>query len=304
MNQVREALGYVAADDRDTWVMMGMAIKSELGEAGFETWDLWSQQAESYAAKSARDVWKSIKAGGKVTIATLYHFARQNGWQGDASEWQRSQQEKAERRVALSAAEAKEEAISEQRRALAAERANTLIKSAKVDVHPYLAEKGLLESKVLVGADGELIVPMRDAQTKALLGAQIIRLESNKWAKKMIPGMRAKGAVLRLGRGAEMILCEGYATGLSIDLAASLLRLNMSVLVCFSAGNLTHVAGLLGGRRFVFADHDESETGEKAAIKTGLPYVMNQSIGDANDLHASAGLMAVGKLLLEVRSKG
>ena len=53
-------------------------------------------------------------------------------------------------------------------------------------------------------------------------GAQLIRWlsEERKWEKKMLPGMRAKGAVLRLGSAAPWltILCEGYATGLSIEL--------------------------------------------------------------------------------------
>lgn len=303
MNSVREALNHIPSDDRDTWVMMGMAVKSELGDSGFDLWNEWSQQAESYAYKSARDVWKSIKAGGKVTVATLYHFARLNGWHGDESVRQRSAEEHRARMAELAAIADCDDAIKRKRRAEAAQKAQSIIKTAKVDVHPYLAEKGLPEAKCLVLPDGELLIPMRDAQNNALLGTQIIRLEDNEWAKKMMPGMRAKGAVLRLGRGAETVLCEGYATGLSIDLAARLLRLNLSVLVCFSAGNLTHVAGLIGGKRYIFADHDVSKAGEQSAIKAGLPYVMSPDIGDANDLHQQRGLMAVSKLLMEVRNK-
>lgn len=303
MKSVREALSHVPSDDRDTWVMMGMAVKSELGDSGFDLWNEWSQQAESYAYKSARDVWKSIKAGGKVTVATLYHFARLNGWHGDESIRQRSAEEQRARLAELAAIAECDDAIKRKRRAEAAQKAQSLVKTARADVHPYLAEKGLAEIKVMVLPEGELIIPMRDVQNNALLGAQIIRLENNEWEKKMLPGMRAKGAVLRLGRGSETILCEGYATGLSIDLAATLLRLNMAVLVCFSAGNLTHVASLIGGKRYVFADNDISKAGEQAAIKSGLPYVMSKDIGDANDLHQQSGLMAVSKLLMEVRTK-
>ncbi|WP_244101400.1 PriCT-2 domain-containing protein, partial [Burkholderia ambifaria] len=36
---MRAALSHVPADDRDTWVQMGMAIKAEFGEAGFDFWD-------------------------------------------------------------------------------------------------------------------------------------------------------------------------------------------------------------------------------------------------------------------------
>ena len=303
MNDIRDALHFVPSDDRDTWVMMGMAVKSELGDHGFDVWDEWSQSARSYSVKSAKDVWKSIKAGGKITIATLYHAAKQHGWQGDETVRQRSAEEQRARMAELAASAARDEAIKAKRRAEAVRKTELLIKTAQVDVHPYLAAKGLADSRAMVLPDGALVIPMRDVQNNALRGAQIIRLEDNEWAKKMMPGMRARGAVLRLGRGAETVLCEGYATGLSIDLAATLLRLNVSVLVCFSAGNLTHVAGLIGGKRYVFADHDVSKAGEQSAIKAGLPYVMSPDIGDANDLHQQRGLMAVSKLLMEVRTQ-
>ena len=62
--RIREALHFVPASDRETWVRMGMAIKSELGDAGFDLWEAWSQQDESFDAKAARDVWKSIRGNG------------------------------------------------------------------------------------------------------------------------------------------------------------------------------------------------------------------------------------------------
>jgi putative DNA primase/helicase len=41
-DRIRETLSFIPADcDRDLWVRMGMAIKSELGEAGFDPWDAW-----------------------------------------------------------------------------------------------------------------------------------------------------------------------------------------------------------------------------------------------------------------------
>jgi len=46
-------------------------------------WEAWSQQADSFNGKDARDVWKSIRAGGKVTIGTLFYEARANGWPDD-----------------------------------------------------------------------------------------------------------------------------------------------------------------------------------------------------------------------------
>ncbi|PKO92382.1 MAG: hypothetical protein CVU16_06440 [Betaproteobacteria bacterium HGW-Betaproteobacteria-10] len=188
--------------------------------------------------------------------------------------------------------------------AMAAKKAGLLIASATKDAHPYLKSKGFPEEQALVGTDGELIIPMRDVRDNALLSTQTIRLIDNEWAKKMLPGMRAKGAVLRIGpqRAVESILCEGYSTGLSIDVALRLLRLNAAVVVCFSASNMIHVAAGMTGTRYVFADNDVSLTGEKAAQATGLPWCMSDQPGeDANDLHARAGVMTVAKLLMEVR---
>jgi putative DNA primase/helicase len=145
---------------------------------------------------------------------------------------------------------------------------------------------------------------MRDYRDNSLLGIQTIQLVDNEWEKRMLSGMRAKGAILRIGPqwAAETFFCEGYVTGLSIDAALRLARLNASVMVCFSASNLTFVAKAMTGTRFVVADNDVSLTGERAALATGLPYCMSEAVGeDVNDLHRRAGVMAVAKLLMEVR---
>jgi hypothetical protein len=194
----------------------------------------------------------------------------------------------------------------------AAQHAAMLIRSTVPGPHDYLFRKGLPQVHGLVMPTGELLVPMRNLFTNEIQGAQLIRWlgDEMRWEKKMVPGMRAKGAVLCMGskQAAETILCEGYATGLSIDLAAHQMRLNASVLVCFSDSNMVHVAGLLcksKSKRYVFADHDKSGAGERAARDTGLPYCMSSIEGeDANDMHARGGLMPVCALLMKVRTQG
>lgn len=79
-SDIEQALLYIQADDRDLWVKVGMAIKSELGDAGFDIWDAWSQSAGSYKERDARSVWKSIKHG-SVQIGTLFHIAMEHGYQ-------------------------------------------------------------------------------------------------------------------------------------------------------------------------------------------------------------------------------
>lgn len=173
--------------------------------------------------------------------------------------------------------------------------AASMLKSCIPAFHDYLDSKGLRHYQGLVLPDGALFVPMRGLSGN-LQGAQVIRWNGRGFDKRMLPGMKAKGAVFRIGptSPAKTILCEGYATGLSIKLAAKQMRLSAAVLVCFSAGNIEHVAPQVKGAKAVFADHDESGRGEEAARNAGLPYVMSDRIGeDANDLHQRAGLFAV-----------
>lgn len=223
-------------------------------------------------------------------------------WWNDpkASAW--TEAEKAAWRAKRAAADRQKEGGQAQ----AARRAAEMLRTAKPDVHNYLHIKGFPDAQGFVAADGALLIPMRNFATNDLQGVQVIRWneEQRKYEKKMNPGMKAKGAVFCLGdRSApEVVLCEGYATGLSIVAALRSVGLRACVLVCFSAGNLVHIAPMVKTRCFVFADNDESGTGEKAAEDTGLPYCMADTVGwDANDLHLKRGLMAVSQKLMEAR---
>ena len=304
ISRIESAIAFIPAIDRELWVEVGMAVKSELGESGRDIGDAWSQQAESYRPDSAKAVWRSINECGKITIGTLYHHAKAHGWRDDGTPQRLTARQIAERRLAAierTTAADREKAAEE---AKAAARAPALIKSCQIGQHPYLSAKGFHDARTLIDAEGSMLVPMRDCVDGKLLGVQKTRLIKNKWVKKMQPGMRAKGAVHRLGssRAAELWFVEGYATGLSVDAALKLLRLSASVLVCFSDRNIVHVAGHLSGRRFVFADNDASKAGERAAQDAELPYAMSDTVGqDANDLHQDAGVMAVAKKIMEAR---
>lgn len=303
------ALSFIQSHDRETWVRIGMAIKAEFGEEGFDAWDAWSQTADSYNEKSARAVWRSISAAGKIGIGTLFHKAAANGWRDNGEHrGALTAQEVAEQlraRAARDAATVAEKERKQRGYREAAQRSMALIQACSMETHYYLNAKGLPDAMALV-ADGVLVVPMRNLETNQVQGAQTIEWlpEERRWEKKMVYGMRAKGAVFRLGnqKAQETFLCEGYATGLSIELALRRLRLSASVLVCFSDSNMAHVASMISGRAFVVADNDESEAGERAAKKTSLLYCMSSAVGeDANDLHHRAGLMALCSLLMGVR---
>lgn len=189
---------------------------------------------------------------------------------------------------------------------LAAQRADVVLRSAKMDTHAYLTIKGFPDMKGLV-LDDKLLIPMRNVVTNKLQGYQEIWWDAPnmRYEKKMLHGMRAKNAVLYMGERSapEAWLVEGYATGLSLHAALRSVGLKASVVVCFSASNLVAVADQIKGKRYIYADNDVSLTGQKSAEQTGLPWTMSDTVGyDANDDHAKTGLFSVVKKIMDLRS--
>jgi len=278
---IEAALSYISPEDRETWVRMGMAIKSELAEAGFPIWDAWSQQSDRYKAADARSVWRSMKGAG-IRIGTLYIEARRAGWVGEASSAARpepSAREKSQqaRRLRESADRAQE------LRHRAQDLAQLAVKSSTIGPNAYLARKGHPNTQALNLAlvlDTYLIVPMRDVQSGKLESVQSISYDGT---KKFLYGGRAKGCAFVMGSSGKRVLCEGFATALSVRSAMQSLHIATQIYVCFSAHNVAHIAGLVGG--FVVADNDASGTGLNYATRTGLPYWMPPALGDANDYH-------------------
>jgi putative DNA primase/helicase len=173
--------------------------------------------------------------------------------------------------------------------------------------HAYMHRKGLADVLVPVLPDGEMFIPMRDVKCAALVGAQLIKWlpDEMKFEKKFVHGSRLHGSAMLIGppTNTELVLCEGFATGHSIDKALRQMRLRATVVVCFNDSNMVTVSKLLhSGRRYVYADNDKSGAGEKAAKATGLNYCMSDVVGnDANDDHKQLGLYAVSAKIMEAR---
>ncbi len=259
---VRAALASISPDlDRETWIRIGMAVKAELGAAGFELWDQWSQQGADYSAADARDAWKSIKAGGKVTVGTLFGIAKDYGFKfPDAGVQAPAQPDPAaeaerERLAAEKKRQQEAEAADYRKRAERAARDATALWSEASDSgrSPYLVRKGVQGHGVRYLADGTLLVPMRDA-AGALHNLQRIapakptpeQEQAGMTEKRFLPGGRKSGlwhlvgAVQTPGQGepnAPLLLVEGYATAASVHEATG-----RPVAVAFDAGNLVNVA--------------------------------------------------------------
>jgi putative DNA primase/helicase len=210
----------------------------------------------------------------------------------------------ADTRRLLAEARERERAFAAQARRKQAEvarQAADLIMASTVATHPYMARKGFPAYRGLVHRD-KLVVPMRDARDYGhVLSAQLIDAGGD---KKFLPGGRASGAVYRLGspmaEAKHIVLCEGYATGLSIHAALARLPGPNAVLVCFSARNLETVAPWFPNA-VVAADNDVSATGEQSALRTGLRWTMPYEVGtDFNDLMVNMGLHCVTERMREL----
>lgn len=68
--------------DYDLWINMGMALKEGFGDSGFHLWDSWSSSQYEYeGTESLQKRWTSFHNGDGVTMGTLFHTAKQNGWE-------------------------------------------------------------------------------------------------------------------------------------------------------------------------------------------------------------------------------
>jgi len=85
VHELPNLLQYISPDQRDTWVEVGMGLKSEFGQEGYGPWNNWSQSSKSYDGKAALSVWKSFKKGG-TGMGTVIKLALDAGWKADKTE--------------------------------------------------------------------------------------------------------------------------------------------------------------------------------------------------------------------------
>ena len=231
----------------------------------------------------------------------------------------------AERAQLLANRQAQQEA-EQARRRLAADQAamsaSELWAAASRTGHSaYLERKGVQAEACRYLADGSIVVPLlrydepREAALKAL---QRIWPDGT---KRFTRGFSKPGVCLRLGHvvvGEPVLICEGYATGLSLRMATGR---RLPVVVALDAGNLAPVAELMRSLHphaelLICADDDwrtVGNPGREKAHKTARaverckytwpvfrPAHRAPKDTDFNDLHAREGLHAVQRQLRHV----
>lgn len=170
----------------------------------------------------------------------------------------------------------------------AMQRAVGMLNGSGLSTHSYLEAKGFPDEQGnVLWQDGKpvLLIPMRVAGN--LVGLQQIDQDGG---KKFLYGQRTSNAVFTFDNKGMNVLCEGYATALSVRLAFKQMKQRYTLHVCFSAGNMAKVAaGLEPG--LLIADNDASGTGQRVAEESCWKYWLSDRVGeDANDFHQRVGL--------------
>ena len=209
-----------------------------------------------------------------------------DSWQ-DKKERTPFEQKELSRRISESTKALQTERENNQRKA--AKKANWILSQCHLDRHGYLEKKGFVDAfgnvwKKDENSDPTLCVPMFcDGE---ICGLQMI---SSIGEKKFLFGQRTNDAYFKIGDGEKIFICEGYATGLSLNAALSALKVRSTIYVTFSVGNAKRIA-----KRFpmaiLVADNDASLVGQTAAQESGLKWWMSDAVGeDFNDYQARVG---------------
>lgn len=310
LDAARAALAFIAADDRDLWLRIGMALKSEFGDSGLELFETWSEGAASFDAKAVKSVWKSFKPGGAVTIGTLIAEAKAHGFNPkdyapavplSAADKARIKLERTERDNAAAAELAAKQATASD------EAAQTWAAAADAGASAYLVRKAVDGYGVRYASGDVLLVPLLDATGK-LWNVQRVFANGD---KRFLSGGRVSGCFHIIGdvaASAWLLIAEGYATAATLHKATG-----YAVAVAFNEANVRHVAAAMrhlhpDAKLLICADDDretEAKTGKNPGIAAAVaaaksvrgvwckPDGLPVDKTDFNDLAAASGLDAV-----------
>ncbi|SEN29785.1 putative DNA primase/helicase [Nitrosospira multiformis] len=275
ISTIRDALEYISARDRGVWTRMGMAIKSELGDDGFVIWDEWSMQDASYDPKTAKITWRSFKQSGGISIGTLFHEAKTNGWRSDGTLPKPSAEGIEARRRDAAERPALHEEEEQKRQEAAKRKAASILEAATGDPsnHLYIKSKknppigtwikrGYWPQREWHDA---LLVPIFQADTK-VWSIEAINTDGKKDSLK--DGRKAGGfhPIGKIKGSKQVLIGEGIST-----MAACHNSTGITSVAALSAGNLKAVAeavlGLAPDAEIIFiADNDIKADGTNVGL--------------------------------------
>ena len=333
--RVRAALSVIPAHDYDTWVDMAFALKHGFGDAGFEIWDEWSRTAGNYNKRTARTTWRSAKASGGKTLATLFWLARQHGFDQKCMHYPDRMATALAPSPDVLARRARDEARQLARHAEVAREAQELWQWARPvgPEHPYLVRKHLeptrslreleaLELHVLLGYVPASEQPLmgRVLLVPCWIGEAISTLEliDEHGRKASLAGGVKRGGYWIAGPAptdgkptASILIGEGMATVLSAHRATGWVAF-----AALSSGALPQVAGIVRGRYpdadlVVLGDLGPGEAKARQAAKESLArlalpvfaggaQIDDKSPTDFNDMAVLSGLAHVADRLREI----
>ena len=178
--------------------------------------------------------------------------------------------------------------------------------------HPYLIKKKILPHKTY-RYKNNLIIPVFLSGETEPISCQKITWDCQKW--NMTDGVMQGACHVIDGNSSTVCICEGFATGASINQATG-----FTVLCAMNDTNMINVAECLYNnnkfeRVIICCDNDwkkEAEKGINAGIKAartifekfGFTYVYPQDIEgtDFNDLHIEKGITAVSEAIIKGRN--
>lgn len=124
--------------------------------------------------------------------------------------------------------------------------------------------------------NNKIIIPIYDQNNK-IISLQFIAPDGS---KLFLRGSRTKGGHYKIPGSNKIIICEGYATALSIHAATG-----YTVIAAFSASNIPNVCKYISGDITIACDNDKNQVSIKYAKQTKKPYTHPKPVGcDFNDL--------------------
>lgn len=287
-NYLQNALNCLSPNcDRETWIKIGTAIKDALpNQNGRALFHKWSQGGTSYQENTCDAQWRSFRPGngpGQVSVATLFHFAKEHGYRAETQP----------EHIYTAAKEPEDQTAKEQSERLKRSQwrdklwASTSDEATAKYVPIYLESRGL---------DPQIILPYTRAtefhpQTgkPAVISAmhdELGRIAAVHTIPLHFDGSRdtskikktagfPSGACIWLTPTEEMENClelwlaEGLETAVAIQQIVRESGLNnVAVAAVGAAYNLSKQAPLPNIEHIrIFADKDESRTGEKDALR-------------------------------------